>query len=130
MQKFLSVFLLILGFACTQKSGVDFGSLDAGQTVPRDLKVQFKVNGMEVRPAGVMQEGTGHHHLIIDGTFVPEGEVVPADANHLHFGKGQKETEIRLEPGKHTLTLQFADGLHRSYGEKWSKTIEVTVDPD
>ena len=36
----------------------------------------------------------------------------------------------RPPPGKYRLTLQFGDGLHRSYGEKYRKTIEVTVIPD
>ena len=63
-----------------------------------------------------MLEGTGHHHLIVDGKAVPKGSVVPADATHMHFGKGQTETTLKLPPGKHTLTLQFADGAHQSYG--------------
>jgi hypothetical protein len=39
----------------------------------------------------------------------------------------QTETDVTLTPGKHTLTLQFADFAHKSYGEKWSQTIEVEV---
>jgi hypothetical protein len=54
--------------------------------------------------------------------------VVGADATHIHFGKGQEETELELEPGEYTLTLQFADGFHRSYGEKMSTTIKITVE--
>ena len=49
------------------------------------------------------------------------------DDQHRHFGKGQTETEITLPPGRYRLTMQFADGAHRSYGEKMRKTIEVTV---
>lgn len=29
--------------------------------------------------------------------------------------------------GKHTLTLQFANALHESYGPKYAKTISVNV---
>ena len=72
-------------------------------------------------------DGTGHHHLIIDGHPVEAGKAVPADATHLHFGKGQTETTLKLAPGPHTLTLQFADGLHQSYGPEMSATITVTV---
>jgi hypothetical protein len=32
------------------------------------------------------------------------------------FGRGQTETVVKLAPGKRTLTLQFADGLHQAYG--------------
>jgi hypothetical protein len=28
---------------------------------------------------------------------------------------------------RHTLTLQFADGAHRSYGPKWAATLTVNV---
>jgi hypothetical protein len=53
--------------------------------------------------------------------------VIPKDAQHLHFGKGQTTAIIDLPHGKHRLTLQFADGIHRSYGSKLSATIEITV---
>ena len=52
---------------------------------------------------------------------------MPTDDTHIHFGKGQTETELKLAPGKHTLTMQFADGAHRSYGPDLSSTISVTV---
>jgi len=38
---------------------------------------------------------------------------VPFDDTHLHFGKGQTEASIVLAPGKHKLTLQFANALHK-----------------
>jgi hypothetical protein len=59
---------------------------------------------------------------------IPENEVIPTDATHMHFGKGQTECDLRLSPGKHTLTLQFANGAHLSYGPKFSKTISITVE--
>jgi len=52
---------------------------------------------------------------------------VPFDDKDLHFGKGQTEAQVTLPPGRHTLTLQIADGAHRSYGPKWSTTITVNV---
>ncbi|MBB5465689.1 hypothetical protein HDG32_001793 [Paraburkholderia sp. CI2] len=73
------------------------------------------------------RSGTGHHHLLIDGKPLPKGEVVPATDKSLHFGKGQTETDLTLPPGDHTLTLQFGDGAHRSYGPEMSKTITVHV---
>ncbi len=74
-----------------------------------------------------MTEGTGHHHLLIDSPGVSKGEVIPANDKSLHFGKGQTETDVTLPPGDHTLTLQFGDGAHRSYGPAMSKTIKVHV---
>jgi len=35
---------------------------------------------------------------------------------------------VKLEPGTHTLTLQFADAKHRSFGKKFAKTITVNVE--
>lgn len=98
-----------------------------GATVSSPVSVKMGVSGMTVQPAGKLVEGSGHHHLIIDGEPVAAGTPVPADAKHLHFGKGQTETSVELPPGKHTLTLQFADGLHQSYGPALSKTIEIDV---
>jgi hypothetical protein len=108
---------------------VYFKNLKDGDTISKEQKVVFGVEGMKIRPAGedATDKKSGHHHLIIDGGFVPQGQVIPADATHLHFGKGQTETMLKLTPGPHTLTLQFADGAHRSYGESMSATIHVTV---
>lgn len=91
--------------------------------------VVFGVSGLTVTPAGehIDDASRGHHHLIIDGAPVPVGQIVPADEQHIHFGKGQTETSVALTPGKHTLTLQFADGAHRSYGPALSQTIHVEV---
>lgn len=74
-----------------------------------------------------MTPNTGHHHLLIDGKPLPKGEVIPATDHSLHFGKGQTETDVTLPPGQHTLTLQFGDGAHRSYGPDVSQTITINV---
>jgi hypothetical protein len=106
---------------------VSFAEPADGAVVSSPFKVKFAVSGMEVKPAGEMAANTGHHHLIINGASIKEGESVPFDDTHLHFGKGQTETEVKLPPGKYKLTMQFANGAHRSYGPGASKTIEVTV---
>ncbi|MBN9095062.1 DUF4399 domain-containing protein, partial [Pandoraea pnomenusa] len=98
-----------------------------GAVVSNPVVVKFGVEGMTVKPAGEVVANTGHHHLIIDGDPIPAGQVVPADDSHLHFGKGQTETTVNLTPGDHTLTMQFADGAHRSYGPAMSQTIKVHV---
>jgi hypothetical protein len=86
------------------------------------------LKGLKLDTAGAVVPGTGHHHLLIDaGDSVAAGMIVPKDDHHLHFGKGQSETTITLAPGEHRLTLQFADGIHRSYGSRLSKTIVIKV---
>jgi hypothetical protein len=99
-----------------------------GATVASPVKIQMGVEGMEVKPAGQIQDGSGHHHIIIDADPVAKGTLVPADDNHKHFGKGQTETELNLTPGQHTLQLQFANGVHLSYGEQMSAKITITVE--
>jgi hypothetical protein len=108
---------------------VYFKNLKDGDTVPATLKLQFGLDDLKTRAAGedIFDRRSGHHHLIVDGAAIGAGKPVPLDARHLHFGKGQTEAEITLKPGTHTLTMQFADGAHRSYGEKWAQTITVVV---
>ncbi|SAK60204.1 rod shape-determining protein RodA [Caballeronia catudaia] len=98
-----------------------------GATVTNPVHVKFGVDGMSVAPAGTMTEGTGHHHLLIDEKPIAKGTVVPMDDKNLHYGKGQTEADVKLPPGDHTLTMQFADGAHRSYGPEMSQTIKVHV---
>jgi hypothetical protein len=98
-----------------------------GAEVVGPVKVVMGVEGMTVKSSGEVVEGTGHHHIIIDGGPVREGQVIPTDATHRHFGKGETETVLELSPGDYKLTMQFADGLHRSYGEEFSDTISIKV---
>lgn len=145
--KFLaSLFLLTVVIACNQTptsnntntsqttennvpkdSGVYFVNLKNGDTVTSPVIVQMGVKGKTVEPAGTIHAGKGHHHLIIDGNYVEKGQMVTKDSTHLHFGKGQTVDTLKLSPGQHTLTLQFADGVHMSYGKDWSSTITILV---
>lgn len=106
---------------------VSFAEPADGATVSSPFKVKFAVSGMDVKPAGDMTDKTGHHHLIINGDSLKAGESIPFDEKHMHFGKGQTETELKLPPGQYKLTMQFANGAHQSYGAPLSKTIHVTV---
>ncbi|MFA6236670.1 MAG: DUF4399 domain-containing protein [Bacteriovorax sp.] len=121
------LFLAILLSLSSAFASVSFVSPKDNEVVPTTFKVDFGVEGMTVAKAGVMTPKTGHHHLIIDGKAVPQGQVVPKDATNIHFGDASTSTSLTLKPGKHTLTLQFADGAHKSYGEEFSKTITVEV---
>ena len=101
-----------------------------GDTVPRSFTVRFGLSGMGVAPAGIQLEHTGHHHLLVDVDPLPaEGMPLPADARHIHFGKGQTETTLALEPGKHTLQLILGDHLHIPHQPPVvSEKITVTVE--
>ena len=121
----LAGLLAVSGVA--EAASVSFVQPADGASVSNPVHVVFGVEGMKIAPAGTMTEGTGHHHLLIDGKPLPMGEVIPANDKSLHFGKGQTATDLTLPPGDHTLTLQFGDGAHRSYGPEMSKTITVHV---
>jgi hypothetical protein len=128
MRFFIAVaFSALFAHATAAAQSVEFIEPKDNATVASPFKVKFGLAGMQVAPAGEMKEGTGHHHLLINAPDVAEGTVIPMDDQHRHFGKGQTETEITLPPGRYRLTMQFADGTHRSYGEKMRKSIEVTV---
>ena len=86
-----------------------------GQTISAELTVKFGLSGMGVAPAGVNVENTGHHHLLIDipGDILPElTQPLPANEHIKHFGMGQTQTTIKLEPGRHTLQLLLGNYLH------------------
>jgi hypothetical protein len=102
-----------------------------GATIKSKFTIKFDVKGMKIRPAGEAPKDrvTGHHHVLIDVDSMPVGVEIPADKTHVHYGKGQTEAELELEPGEHKLTAQFADGSHRSFGKKMSHTIKVMVTP-
>lgn len=107
---------------------VSFKNLKDGETVKSPFKVEMAIEGMKLDTAGPIVAGSGHHHLLLDaGDSIPAGQLVPKDEHHLHFGKAQSSTEVTLPAGKHVLTLQYADGIHRSYGGALAKSITVTV---
>jgi len=119
--------LMCASLAQAAGKSVYFVAPKNGAVVTSPFKVVFGVKGMAVDPAGEIKADSGHHHLLIDADSMKQGETIPADEKHIHFGKGQTETEVTLPPGKHKLTMQFANGAHQSYGPKMSKTIHVTV---
>ena len=114
--------------AVPEGAKVDFKNLKNGAAVTSPVKVQMSVDKMKVDTAGPVVAGSGHYHIFIDAEdSLASGAMIPKDSTHLHYGKGQTEAEVKLKPGVHKLTLQFADGLHRSYGSKLSKTVSVNV---
>ena len=109
---------------------VFFANLKDGQTVTSPLKVEMGVDAMAVDTAnGILKPASGHHHILVDmDSVITEKVIPPTDSVRIfHFGKAQTSGEIKLSPGKHTLTLQFADAMHRSYGSRLTSKITVDV---
>ena len=102
-----------------------------GQVVSSPVKIVFGLNGMGVAPAGIKYNNTGHHHLLIDVPELPDINLpIPSDEHHKHFGKGQTETVIELEPGEHSLQLFLGDHVHVPHDPVVvSKKIKINVVP-
>ena len=83
-----------------------------GDELDNPVTVIFGLAGMGVAPAGVDKAGTGHHHLIIDAPLPPMGQAIPSDEHYRHFGGGQTQVTLELEPGEHTLQLLLGDQNH------------------
>jgi hypothetical protein len=99
-----------------------------GDSVDSPFSVVMAVDSMLIEPAGEARENSGHYHILVDVPFIQEGNVIPTDDDHLHFGTGASEVEVALSPGKHTLRLQVANGVHIAYDSaKFGDTISVTV---
>lgn len=110
----LSLFLTSVAFAASPSAeDVELYIVTPADnaTVTSPVKVVFGLSGMGVAPAGVERANTGHHHLLIDHDELPEaGKPMGGDVRH--FGGGQTEVELTLEPGEHTLQLILGDHFH------------------
>tara|TARA_B110000438_G_scaffold91015_1_gene90560 strand:- start:471 stop:884 length:414 start_codon:yes stop_codon:yes gene_type:complete len=96
--------------------------------VSDEVIVKFGLQNFGVSPAGLNVNGTGHHHLIIDDDLPKMGQPIPADKNHIHFGKGQTEVKLELEPGLHTLQLLLGDYRHIPHNPPiYSNKIQIVV---
>jgi hypothetical protein len=106
----------------TLTSPVDGASVAGG--VPLEMTAQ----GVTIEEAGEVHDGAGHFHVIADAPCVAEGESIVRDADHVHFGAGQSEGVIYLEPGTHELCLQVGNGVHVALDITDSITIDVGID--
>ena len=102
-----------------------------GTAVSSPVTVRFGLRGIGVAPAGVQLPNTGHHHLLIDvgeADMPPPNLPLPATNQVVHFGLGQTETELNLEPGQHTLQLVLGDYVHTPHSPPvLSEMITITV---
>lgn len=116
---------------------VYFVNLEDGATVSGPVTIAFGLDGMGIAPAGVEYENSGHHHLLINRAPMGEGEEgaeellygIPADENHIHYGKGQTQATLDLPAGTHTLQLVLGDLNHVPHVPPvMSDVITITVE--
>lgn len=99
-----------------------------GDTVGTNFTVVFGLANMGVAPAGIAMPNTGHHHLLINMDQLPDlGQPLGADV--MHFGLGQTQASVTLEPGEHTLQLVLGDHMHVPHNPPvMSEKITITVE--
>lgn len=99
-----------------------------GAVVGKEVVVQFGLENMGVAPAGTDNPLTGHHHLLVNQTELPEAGK-PMGNPPLHFGAGQTQTTLTLEPGTHTLQLIMGDKFHIPHNPPVvSEVVTITVE--
>lgn len=101
-----------------------------GEIIPGgQIRIRMGLNNMGVAPAGVDRRFTGHHHLLVNvDELPPMNQPIPADDNHVHFGRGQTEHLMQLPPGEHTLQLLLGDHDHMPHDPPVvSKPITIIV---
>ncbi len=110
---YLLIFILLSSFISSSEAQLYFIEPKNGSTVKGPVKIVFGLSGMGVAPAGIDFPNTGHHHLLVDLEKLPDlSKPIPADKNHIHFGKGQTEVFIDLPKGKRSLQLLLGNYLH------------------
>ena len=110
---YLLIFILCSNLAFSGENKLYFIEPKDGATLNGPVKIVFGLSGMGVAPAGIDFPNTGHHHLLVDLENLPDlAKPIPADKNHIHFGKGQTEVLIDLPKGKRSLQLLLGNYLH------------------
>ena len=109
--------LALLGLmlvACSDSASVQIvlpaeGPFEEGSSV----MVTLEVSGLTIEPAGTTDEGTGHHHLMVDRDLPVGGLPIPSFSGQVHLGEGQLEYEIEgLDAGEHVVIAVVGDGMH------------------
>ena len=92
---------------------IELQGIENGKTYESPIKLNFVVKNIKVLPAGVKEENSGHHHILLNLSELPDlNSPLPMTENIIHFGKGQTSTLLDLEQGEHTIQLLFADYSH------------------
>jgi hypothetical protein len=127
----IAVVVVVLAAACgdgDDGASVAFSDPADGAAVAGGVDVTMTAAGVTIEEAGEVREDAGHFHVIADAGCVEPGAAVSRGADHLHFGGGQSEGTIYLNPGSHDLCLQVGDGAHVALDATDTITVEVGID--
>lgn len=106
-----------------------FTNLKDGDTIETPYLLKFGLSG-GWGLAPIAQPGrakSGHHHLLVNRDLpLNFKQALPFNEQYIHFGKGQMETVLTLEPGTYTLRMLLADQNHLPHFV-YSKPATITV---
>lgn len=102
--------------------------MEGGQIAGSTVTVQLSSN-VDLRPAGDMTGGTGHHHLYLDADLTNPTEPVPTvPGSIIHMGDASSVFTFEgVEPGEHRLIAVVADGAHFPLQPWVVDTVTFTV---
>ncbi len=106
-----------------------FTNLKDGDRIETPYLLKFGLSG-GWGLAPIAQPGrarSGHHHLLVNRDLpLNFKEALPFNDQYIHFGKGQMENVLTLEPGTYTLRMLLADQKHLPHFV-YSKPATITV---
>lgn len=114
-----------------------FTNLKDGERIETPFLLKFGLSGgWGLAPIAQPGHGkSGHHHLLINRELpLNFKEALPFNDQYVHFGKGQMETVLTLEPGEYTLRMLLADQKHLPHfvfnrGARITVTRKNAVEP-
>jgi uncharacterized protein involved in high-affinity Fe2+ transport len=129
----LLIATIVTACACSNapKARVFFVEPQDGATVKSPVHLKFGVENYQVAavPQGTVdtaRAGMGHYHVAVDSDCLSAGTPIQKAAPWVHFGTGNSEIDMQLPPGKHKLTLEMGDDMHRAV-EGLCTSISVNV---
>ena len=106
-----------------------FTNLKDDAKIETPFRVTFGLSGgWGLAPISKPIDGkSGHHHLLVNRDLPLDFKTaLPFNDQYIHFGKGQMETVLTLEPGTYNLRLLLADDKHLPHFV-YSKLLKITV---
>ena len=118
---------IVMLTACRREPGfsVSIDSPADGATVQGPVRVRMSAKGFQIERAGLVRDGAGHFHVLIDAACDGPGQVVPASPQRVRLEDGRNEVDVPLRTGDHTLCVQASDGRHTALAATDRVTVHV-----
>ena len=102
--------------------------MDGAEVAGPNVTVEL-TSTVDIKPAGDVTPGSGHHHLILDVDVSPAGvPIPPTDGVIVHMGDGSSTYTFEgLEPGEHRIIAVVADFAHIPLDPWVVDTVTFTV---